>query len=321
MTDLDKFEAREVIAKHWLSMSLMFILPYAGIYAFQMIFYPLIGIIFPEEEALKFFLNSYGIFIDLFIQNLVATIIPLLILSKIYKKELSIKYEKKYEGKFYHWILFYPLMTVVSSSVGALFEQIFAILNKYFGIEQPVDTIADSVPAQTGEIIAFFISIVIIAPILEELLFRGLILKAFRGMDDLFAAVMSGVMFGLYHGNFYQAPYTTTMGILLGVLTLRANSIKPAIFIHMLNNFISTISSYSDKMAEGGSVIGQAFHQMSKYTEPFMLIVYLLSIVSIFILFKDKQFSLEKSEVGGKLIFKNAQFIIFVIACIIVFNI
>ena len=94
------------------------------------------------------------------------------------------------------------------------------------------------------------------------------------------------------------------MGILLGVLTLRANSIKPAIFIHMLNNFISTISSYSIRWLRG-SVIGQAFQQMSKYAEPFMLIVYLLSIFSIFILFKDKQFSLEKSEVGSKLIFKN----------------
>ena len=88
-----------------------------------------------------------------------------------------------------------------------------------------------------------FITIAIIAPIFEEIAFRGLCLHVFNQYGTRFAIIASSMLFALLHGNVIQGIFAFGLGILLSLITLKAKSIRPAIFIHFANNSIALIPS------------------------------------------------------------------------------
>lgn len=91
-----------------------------------------------------------------------------------------------------------------------------------------------------GNPTAVFIYSVIMAPVLEEILCRGLILGTLRdAMPKWVAISLSSVVFGLLHGNPLGIIYATAFGVLLGWVYLRFNSIIPAIIAHMAFNLTS----------------------------------------------------------------------------------
>jgi membrane protease YdiL (CAAX protease family) len=77
---------------------------------------------------------------------------------------------------------------------------------------------------------------ILFAPVLEELLFRGIVLTSLKKYNRTFAIIISGIAFGLTHGNLQQAIYTTFVGITLAAVTMRYNSIVPAILSHAILN-------------------------------------------------------------------------------------
>lgn len=76
------------------------------------------------------------------------------------------------------------------------------------------------------------------APILEELVFRGLVLGALRRrIGDAGAVVASGVLFGLLHLSEPAAVGPLVLlGLGLGWLRVRSGSLAPAVALHMGNN-------------------------------------------------------------------------------------
>lgn len=82
------------------------------------------------------------------------------------------------------------------------------------------------------------ITIAIIAPIMEELLFRGIILQGFLnfGYKKYYALLISSCMFSIYHFNFYQMIPAFFLGTIIGWSYLISNSIILPIFLHLINN-------------------------------------------------------------------------------------
>lgn len=82
------------------------------------------------------------------------------------------------------------------------------------------------------------IAIVIMAPIVEELLFRGAIegylLRKWKHPAG--AIVFSSLVFGLVHGNWVQAPFAFVIGLALGWMYYRTSSLLPGILMHFVNN-------------------------------------------------------------------------------------
>jgi membrane protease YdiL (CAAX protease family) len=93
----------------------------------------------------------------------------------------------------------------------------------------------------------YFFMIVIAAPILEEILFRGIILDGFlRNYTPFNAIVTSAFMFGLIHGNIPQGIGAFMLGCLFGWLYWKTNSIIPCMILHAINNglaFFMTLST------------------------------------------------------------------------------
>lgn len=88
----------------------------------------------------------------------------------------------------------------------------------------------------------------IIAPITEEMLFRGMLLKVFSKADQRFAIFATAVFFGLAHGNIPQFILAFLIGIFMAHITLRHNSIVPSVIVHIFINTFSTVfSSFADK--------------------------------------------------------------------------
>ena len=87
----------------------------------------------------------------------------------------------------------------------------------------------------------------IIGPIFEEFVYRGAVLRSLEKYGKKFAILVSAILFGLMHGNFYQIFMAAGIGIILGYLATEY-SIKITILLHICNNTcvqaISQIASY-----------------------------------------------------------------------------
>lgn len=84
-----------------------------------------------------------------------------------------------------------------------------------------------------------FITVVILAPIIEELLFRGIILEAFlKNYSPWKAIIWSAIIFGGFHLNPWQFIGGAFAGVLIGWVYVKTNSLIPGILIHFTNNFI-----------------------------------------------------------------------------------
>ncbi len=79
---------------------------------------------------------------------------------------------------------------------------------------------------------------VICAPIMEELVFRKLIVDRTVHYGQGVAVVVSGLMFGLFHGNLNQFVYAAVIGTFLAYLYVKTGNIKITISLHMLFNFM-----------------------------------------------------------------------------------
>lgn len=82
---------------------------------------------------------------------------------------------------------------------------------------------------------------VIMAPIVEELFFRKLIMDRLLGFGELPAILLSGLMFGLAHGNFTQFFYAAGLGILFGYIYAKTGKVSYTIACHMLFNFLGGV--------------------------------------------------------------------------------
>lgn len=89
----------------------------------------------------------------------------------------------------------------------------------------------------TSETFSMFLYASILAPIGEELLFRGFLLRSLRPYGKRFAVLGTAFFFGIFHGNLLQTPYAFLMGLVLGYVAVEY-SISWAILLHIFNNFV-----------------------------------------------------------------------------------
>jgi len=115
--------------------------------------------------------------------------------------------------------------------LNVLYTKIYEIL---LGVK-PYDFLNSTINGFYGLII--FMT-VICAPIIEELIFRKLIIERLRVYGDKFAIIISALLFGLLHMNLSQFIYATALGLVLGYVVCYTNEVKYTILIHMIVNIL-----------------------------------------------------------------------------------
>lgn len=98
---------------------------------------------------------------------------------------------------------------------------------------------------ESGSNLYLILIAVIAAPLLEEILFRGIVFRSMRKVIPRWISIiLSSTLFGLYHMNLVQAVYATFMGIVAAVVYEKAGNLIYPIFIHMSNNLIGAIQKF-----------------------------------------------------------------------------
>ena len=110
----------------------------------------------------------------------------------------------------------------------------------------------------SGHPVAKLIALVVIPPIAEEMLFRGLIFREFaRRYSTRHAIFGSAALFALFHLNPWQAVVAFPIGVLAAWMVLRTGSIIPGIVLHAALNFTSSFL-----LVPIGSLFGQDEDQL-----------------------------------------------------------
>lgn len=107
----------------------------------------------------------------------------------------------------------------------------------------------------TGTVVGV-ISVAIVAPVVEEFIFRGLIMtRLSRAMPGWLAALVSAAVFGLCHGELVWFCYTFAVGAFFAFIDLRAGSILPSVLGHIMFNAIGQVMTFVPRTEEGTEIL------------------------------------------------------------------
>ena len=79
------------------------------------------------------------------------------------------------------------------------------------------------------------------APVCEELIFRKTLITKTLKYGEGVAVLLSGLAFGLFHGNFNQFAYTFGLGLFLAYVFVKTGDVKVTIALHACVNFFSSV--------------------------------------------------------------------------------
>lgn len=140
-------------------------------------------------------------------------------------------------------------LQLISVAVFALTERILNVFG-YTAMESPALNMDNTLSS------ALMLYAVLVAPVFEEIVFRGFILKALKPCGRVYAIVISALMFSLMHGDIQQTFFTFACGLLLGY-TAMEYSIYASILLHIINNalFGELLSAGREMLPESVYVI------------------------------------------------------------------
>lgn len=127
-----------------------------------------------------------------------------------------------------------PIMQFAASIGSSIGTGLDGVMQELFHTtsENPVNNLTDGVPIWLMLIIT-----VVIGPVVEEFIFRKLILNRLSVYGNVFAIILSAALFGLFHGNLYQMFYAFFIGLILGYVTVKGGSWLWGVALHVFMNF------------------------------------------------------------------------------------
>lgn len=152
------------------------------------------------------------------------------------------------------------LIIISSYPVAVFFNYIGFIFLHFFAEIKPSPI---PIPATSIEFIISFLIIALTPGICEEIMFRGFILNAYKDFGKKKAIIYSAILFGIFHFNVQNLLGPIYLGIILGVIFLKTNSLYSSIIGHTANNTIALIIGYSFSNSNGVEEINVNVDQMN----------------------------------------------------------
>lgn len=147
-----------------------------------------------------------------------------------WKREIWARGRPMTAGAFFSLLSVFLACQVVASLLTNVVE---LILNR-FGLSA-MDAYENAMGQSDS--LSMFLYSAILAPISEEILFRGYIQRTLLPFGKKFAIFGSAMLFGLFHGNLVQTPYAFLVGLVLGYVAAEY-SVAWAMVLHMVNNLV-----------------------------------------------------------------------------------
>lgn len=164
-----------------------------------------------------------------------AVIITLLIARLCFRVSVKsfIKVDKNAAKTGLRWMPSCFVFNMISSTIIGFLT---AFLSRA-GVTVPTADFSIRQPSALA-VIAQFAYIIVLAPLFEELIYRGLVIKMLASHNKTAAVLVSALAFGLMHGNIPQAASAFCTGIIYAIIALKFGTILPTVIIHSLNNLV-----------------------------------------------------------------------------------
>ena len=132
---------------------------------------------------------------------------------------------------------------------------LYAVVSFVLGLlpEAWMEDYAEAAASLNQKGVLIIVATVLVAPLVEEIIFRGLILSRMtRVIPGWLAVLLSALLFGVCHGQAVWMAYAFVLGVIFGFFALRAKSIWPSFCAHILFNGIGQIAVYLPETEEVG---------------------------------------------------------------------
>ncbi|WP_432404557.1 CPBP family intramembrane glutamic endopeptidase [Wukongibacter sp. M2B1] len=197
----------------------------------QFVLYILVGIII-EYTGLEQVAPYVGM-----LKELIINILIVYWIIKIFrcKEEFKLKVRNKPRVKEYLFaiVFLFAHLFIFSNTVGLLIDKI-----------QVSEWVIEAFDEMLVNPFIAFVSICVFAPVFEEIIFRGIILEQLSKRYGMATSlIVSGFIFGLIHFNLHQGANAFFIGIIIGFIYLKTNSLLLCMFWHFANNFLVFMSA------------------------------------------------------------------------------
>lgn len=199
----------------------------------------LIGVVFAIFSVSDNFINTSASFVDASIAFILSIVCYIFYRAIFTKKEPEVAISKP-TGAIYSVII-----GLGAGGISSIWLNVIYYLAEYseFLAKQVkgFDTLYDDM--ENGAYIWLFLAIVVVGPIIEEILFRGIIFSSLENVTDVswLPVIVTGVMFGVWHGSFIQGVYTSIVGIILTYYMKKCRSLVLVALAHGVNNISGTL--------------------------------------------------------------------------------
>jgi membrane protease YdiL (CAAX protease family) len=235
--------------------------------------------------------------------NEAALLIAVFISSLVLKTKESTKPEKR-PVSFKKFMILIPISFAVRTAGTLISNAISTVTGSYSEVPELTELLAN-----TNVWIAF-IFVGIVAPIIEELFFRKMLIDRLRPHGEMACLIVSALFFGLFHQNIEQFFYAFGMGLVLAHLYYHSGKYHLAVIIHAIFNitgivplfFYDSLLEFIDTaylIAEGSASIDALIPFASTIIAYFIyaLVLLALTIVGIIIIGTNyKKFKIQKSN-------------------------
>ena len=188
-------------------------------------------------EGVREKLLGYNIYI-MIIYAVIAFVVFFLWYRSAFIKKGKISFFKSFSVKSVIMVLMmalgtYAFVALILASISCFFPDIMENYNEL------IET-----SGLTDNSVLTFVCVIVIGPIVEELVFRGLSYGYLRksGLSAIPAIIIQALLFGLFHMNLVQGLYATVLGIAIGYVRYKFDSVSLGVLFHMLFNIFDSFS-------------------------------------------------------------------------------
>ncbi len=184
----------------------------------------------PQNNMIAFFASFFIITLALFIGSAITYKVQGLQIGDV----TQLKFKKIY------------ILVIVLVGFGTFFglsgvNDYFVMFLEKFGYKPDIITLP---PKSFLSVAGSILFIAILPAVVEEFLFRGIMLKGAKNLGSLQAVFVTALAFSLYHMSPAQTIYQFVIGVIYALIALSSGSIIPTTILHFLNNFVIIMLNY-----------------------------------------------------------------------------
>jgi membrane protease YdiL (CAAX protease family) len=151
-------------------------------------------------------------------------------------------------------------------------------------------------------LIGMVISLVIIAPVFEEFLCRGIIYDALKPYGNGAAIIISSVLFGLMHGSLHMLFYTTALGFALGYVRYATDSLFVVTVLHALLNAVAAgalVAMSLVEITEHENMLVYTFQNIYIFASLVLIVVGITAFIKKIPVIKKYKIENAWNDIGG----------------------